>query len=155
MSLCSTRIGVLSTAIGYKFEGITGCIQRLSLVLAPESSHHATYCLHSRSRSPEDTVFEYFTRTERPEGRTTNIPRKGLDTDENFDVLQWWKQNSSHIPKWSAAPKRIFLIQPSWATVPGATLMISMFSSTTLDMSPHMISLCKGKFFNYRDRGRA
>ena len=40
---------------------------------------------------------------------------RASDTNENFDILEWWKRNSSHLPKWSAAAKRIFLIQPSSA----------------------------------------
>ena len=40
---------------------------------------------------------------------------RAADTDENFDILEWWKRNSSHLPYWSAAAKRIFLVQPSSA----------------------------------------
>ena len=40
---------------------------------------------------------------------------RAADTDEQFNILEWWKRNSSHLPKWSAAARRIFLIQPSSA----------------------------------------
>ena len=43
------------------------------------------------------------------------LPARAADTDEQFDILEWWKQNASHLPKWSAAARRIFLIQLSSA----------------------------------------
>ena len=39
------------------------------------------------------------------------------DTDANFSPLEWWKSNSNALPNWSAAARKIFLIQPTSATV--------------------------------------
>ena len=39
---------------------------------------------------------------------------RASDTNENFDILEWWKRNSSHLRKWSAAAKRNVLIQLSF-----------------------------------------
>ena len=38
------------------------------------------------------------------------------DTDDSVCPLNWWKQNSTDLPKWSAAATKVLLIQPSSAT---------------------------------------
>lgn len=40
---------------------------------------------------------------------------RAADTDQQFDILEWWKPNASDLPNWSAAGKKILLIQPSSA----------------------------------------
>lgn len=40
---------------------------------------------------------------------------RAADTDQQFDILEWWKRNASDLPNWSAAAKKILLIQPSSA----------------------------------------
>ena len=40
---------------------------------------------------------------------------KAADTDQHFDILEWWTLNAPELPKWSAAARKIFLIQPSSA----------------------------------------
>ena len=37
------------------------------------------------------------------------------DIDKMFDQLEWWKLNSSTLPNWSTAAKKIVLVQPSSA----------------------------------------
>ena len=39
------------------------------------------------------------------------------DVDSSFCPLIWWKQNSNHLPAWSKEARKIFLIQPSSASV--------------------------------------
>ena len=38
------------------------------------------------------------------------------DTDDSVRPLDWWKRNSTDLPKWSAAAVKVLLIQPSSAT---------------------------------------
>ena len=40
---------------------------------------------------------------------------KAADTDQQFNILEWWKLNAPELPKWSAAARKVFLIQPSSA----------------------------------------
>ena len=37
------------------------------------------------------------------------------DTDDSVCPLDWWKRNSTDLPKWSAAAAKVLLIQPSSA----------------------------------------
>ena len=37
------------------------------------------------------------------------------DVDKDFDPLEWWKLNAPILPYWSAAAKKILLVQPSSA----------------------------------------
>lgn len=37
------------------------------------------------------------------------------DVDKDFDPLEWWKLNAPMLPYWSAAAKKILLVQPSSA----------------------------------------
>ena len=34
---------------------------------------------------------------------------------QNFDAVEWWKQNEDQLPQWSLAAKMVFLVQPSSA----------------------------------------
>ena len=40
---------------------------------------------------------------------------EAADIDRDFDQLQWWKLHATTLPNWSAAAKKIILIQPSSA----------------------------------------
>ena len=40
---------------------------------------------------------------------------KAVDIDRDFDQLQWWKLHAATLPNWSAAAKKMILIQPSSA----------------------------------------
>ena len=40
---------------------------------------------------------------------------ESADVDPNFSCVEWWKQNESALPCWSAAARKIFLMQPSSA----------------------------------------
>ena len=40
---------------------------------------------------------------------------KAADTDQQFNILEWWKLNAPELPKLSAAARKVFLIQPSSA----------------------------------------
>jgi hypothetical protein len=40
---------------------------------------------------------------------------KAADTDQHFNILEWWKLNAPELPKWSVAARKIFLIHPSSA----------------------------------------
>ena len=40
---------------------------------------------------------------------------KASNVDPSMDILKWWKQHSPELPHWSAAARKMFLIQPSSA----------------------------------------
>lgn len=40
---------------------------------------------------------------------------KCADTDEDFSVLKWWKQNAPELPYWADAAQKVLLVQPSSA----------------------------------------
>ena len=40
---------------------------------------------------------------------------EAVDIDRDFDQLQWWKLHAATLPNWSAAAKKMILIQPSSA----------------------------------------
>ena len=40
---------------------------------------------------------------------------KAADVDSSFCPLEWWKLNSSVLPCWSAAVRKVLLVQPSSA----------------------------------------
>ena len=59
-----------------------------------------------------------FLNTQELDGLKAELPAylaRAADTDQQFDILEWWRRNAPDLPKWSAAAKRIFLIQPSSA----------------------------------------
>ena len=40
---------------------------------------------------------------------------KCANTDENFCVVKWWQKNSTDVPSWASAAKKVLLVQPSSA----------------------------------------
>jgi len=44
-----------------------------------------------------------------------NYLTKTADVSEQFDPLEWWKLNSSELPKWSYAARKVLVLQPSSA----------------------------------------
>ena len=59
-----------------------------------------------------------FLNTQQVDGLKSELPAylaRAADTDQQFDISEWWKRNASDLPNWSAAAKKILLIQPSSA----------------------------------------
>ena len=54
---------------------------------------------------------------------------RAADTDQHFNILEWWKRNASELPKWSAAARNIFLIQPSAASERVFSLLKNSFDA--------------------------
>ena len=84
---------------------------------------------------------------------------KAVDIDRDFDQLQWWKLHTATLPNWSAAAKKIILIQPSSAAAERVfslrhlldrtwlyktTLKPLLCFNTTSDDSSPLICLCNG-----------
>ena len=64
------------------------------------------------------TVFPFLNSQELLAGLKEELPMyvgKCADIDPQFSVVDWWKCNCSHLPKWSAAARQILLVQPSSA----------------------------------------
>ena len=61
---------------------------------------------------------------------------RAADTDQQFDILEWWKRNASELPNWSAAAKKILLIQPSSATSESVFIAKKLFWSATGQCPP-------------------
>jgi len=38
-----------------------------------------------------------------------------VNIDTHDEILKWWKQNVTNLPKWSSAAQKVFLVQPSSA----------------------------------------
>ena len=38
-----------------------------------------------------------------------------VDVDSSVSVMDWWRQNATHLPKWSSALQKVLLVQPSSA----------------------------------------
>ena len=38
-----------------------------------------------------------------------------VNIDSHDEILKWWKQNTTNLPKWSLAAQKILLVQPSSA----------------------------------------
>lgn len=38
-----------------------------------------------------------------------------VNIDSHDEILKWWKQNTTNLPKWSSAAQKVFLVQPSSA----------------------------------------
>lgn len=58
----------------------------------------------------------HFLNTKQVDGLKSELPAyqaQAADTDQQFDILEWWKRNAFDLPNWSAAAKMILLIQPS------------------------------------------
>ena len=52
------------------------------------------------------------------DGLNSELPAylaRAADTDQQFDILEWWMRNAPDLPNWSGAAKKKFLIQPSSA----------------------------------------
>ena len=47
------------------------------------------------------------------------------DVDSEFCPLEWWQTNSGDLPNWSAAAKKMLLIQPSSASAERAFLLLN------------------------------
>ena len=61
-----------------------------------------------------------FLNTQQLDGLKSELPAYltwAADTDQQFDILEWWKRNASDLPNWSATAKKILLIQPSSAAL--------------------------------------
>ena len=92
-----------------------GSLEGLSPVLTPE-----IYTMQPNASTIDTDLkkIPFLNTVQELNGLKEELPTylaRAADTDENFDILEWWKRNSSHLPYWSAAAKRIFLVQPSSA----------------------------------------
>lgn len=38
-----------------------------------------------------------------------------VNIDSHDEILKWWKQNTTNLPKWSLAAQKVLLVQPSSA----------------------------------------
>ena len=64
------------------------------------------------------SIFPFLNSTSILDGLKAELPiylAKSVDIDPNFSCLEWWKQNETACPCFSATAHKIFLIQPSSA----------------------------------------
>ena len=55
---------------------------------------------------------------------------KATDVSENLSCIEWWKINEQNLPCWSAAAKKVLLVQPSSASAEQVfSLLNNSFSS--------------------------
>ena len=111
-------VGLLWTSIGFTFRCETICadIQRLPSIFATESLCYAAKCLYYWPTL--NTIS--FLNTQQLDGLKSELPAYltwAAGTDQQFDILEWWKHNASDLPNWSANAKKILLIQPSSAAL--------------------------------------
>jgi len=60
----------------------------------------------------------------------SNYLAKTADVSEQFDPLEWWKLNSSELPNWSCAARKVLVLQPySVASERVFSLLKASFSS--------------------------
>ena len=38
-----------------------------------------------------------------------------VNVNSHNEILKWWKQNTTNLPKWSSAAQKVLLVQPSSA----------------------------------------
>ena len=50
-------------------------------------------------------------------GEFWNNVSLAADVSEDFDKIEWWKLHAREFPNWSAAVKKILLLQPSLAAL--------------------------------------
>ena len=63
-------------------------------------------------------IFPFLNSTSILDGLKAELPTylaRSVDIDPNFSCLEWWKQNETTLPCFSAAARKIFLVQPSSA----------------------------------------
>ena len=62
---------------------------------------------------------------------------KSTDVDSSFSSVEWWRLNSSSLPKWSAAARKILLIQPSSAA---AEWVFSLLKASFSEQQQHALN---------------
>ena len=55
---------------------------------------------------------------------------KAVDVDSSVSVMDWWRQNATHLPKWSSALQKVLLVQPSSAALKGYSRYSTRHSMT-------------------------
>ena len=60
---------------------------------------------------------------------------KAADTSPSIEPLHWWKNNSEHLPNWSAAACKVALVQPSSAAAERVFSLLSCSFGTQQDLS--------------------
>ena len=61
---------------------------------------------------------------------------KAADISPQYDPLQWWRMNSTELPSWSAALRKVLLIQPSSAA---AERVFSLLNANFSDQQDHSL----------------
>ena len=61
---------------------------------------------------------------------------KAVDVDSSVSVMDWWRQNATHLPKWSSALQKVSLVQPSSAA---SERVFSLLNSSFNDKQEHSL----------------
>ena len=61
---------------------------------------------------------------------------KAADISLDYDPIQWWRMNSTALPFWSAALRKVLLIQPSSAA---AERVFSLLNASFIDQQDNCV----------------
>ena len=75
-------------------------------------------------------------------GHETELPTyqaKAADVSEPFSSLKWWMSNTAELPCWSAAARKVLLVQPSSAA---SERVFSLLKASYRDQQGSTLQCC-------------